>query len=123
MELPFKCWEYQPAYIPEGESFFISESSKKLEEPVLFINPFGIRPDLSDSNIDSNQSFEFKEITSVCLSLPIKNPMSDALEFVSGLKNMNINESTGHSLEIGFDGEKAGKLKNFYPYLPLALNW
>lgn len=117
----FRSWKYNPDYLRNGNSMFISESSKNLNEPMIFITPVGKRQDKRVSNV--NHPKGFKEITAASMHVPIIEDISEALKFVSGLENMSIEKSISHSLEISKDGQREGKSKKFQPSLPLFIKW
>lgn len=121
--LPIRSWEYNPNYLPNGELLFISESSKNLSEPMIFIAPFGEQQENIKKFPNVNHSKGLKEITSVSIHLPIIEDISDDLKFISGFKNMSVEKSKSHSLELTIDGQREGKSKKFDPQLPLLIKW
>lgn len=107
-KLPFRCWEYYPDYLLNGESFCISGSSQNLNEPMIFISPFVEQQENTPRISEVNHPRRFKEITSVCIHSPATEQISDAFEFVSGIKSVTVEKSKNYSLELGFDGQKQG---------------
>lgn len=90
---------------------------------MIFISPFVEHQDKTKKVSKVNHSKGFKEITSVRIYSPVPENISDALTFVSGIKNMNVKKSINHSLELGIDGQTEGKSKNFHPQSPLLIKW
>jgi hypothetical protein len=121
--LPFPTTAYRPPYLPPGTAIPVAEADPA--EPMLFVNPFGRRPDASPS--DAGQSLEhpigFGEVTGVSIQLPAADAPSPAWREVERLGFASLVTGADHLLELTFDGAQRGGSADFRPELPLRLRW
>jgi len=120
---PFKGWRYKPQYLPEHLSFWVGDNSDKLEEPLLFYFTFGGRPDVRKPAQPLHHLTGFRELTSLNIQMPGLTQASATLQSLMKMKGITFTAGNQHVMEIGFDGEKSGKSKDFQPHLPLVFRW
>lgn len=120
---PFKGWPYKPQYLPAHLSFWVGDNSGKLEEPLLFYINFGGRPDARKPSQPLDHKPGFQEVTAINIRMPGLAQASDTLKSLTKVKDITLTEGKQHVMEIGFDGEKSGKSKDFQPHLPLVFRW
>ncbi len=121
-EVPFKCWEYKPKYLPDGFSFLVGNNSGILNEPIIFKMPNGGRPIPKKSPRHQNLS-GFNNVSSLRVKMPQASSQSPVLRSIESFEKISFTESDYHVMEIGFDGETCGKSKDFFPELPIILKW
>lgn len=121
-EVPFKGWEYKPKYLPDGLSFLVGNNSEILNEPIIFKMPNGGRSSPNKSPILQNLS-GFINVSSLCVKMPKTSSQSSILRSIGSLEKISFKESHNHVMEIGFDEETSGKVKDFFPELPLIIKW
>ncbi|MBI3839153.1 MAG: VOC family protein [Planctomycetia bacterium] len=125
-EIPFPAWEYRPPYLPDPLVIQMGANSEVPTEPLLFYIKFGRRADSAEES--RRQPLEHVAGLKAVARLRVSSPHADAasavrravkrqcpcLSFVAGSKDC---------VEIGFDGETAGKSMDFRPTLPLIFRW
>ncbi len=121
--LPFATWDYRPAYLPAPRSIHIGENASEFCEPFIFCLDFARRPDTTEDNAFLGHRVPLREMTSLTLTVPGTNPFSLTLSALAQLKQISICQGEAHLMEIGFDGEKMGAMKDFRPALPLRFRW
>ncbi|MDC8760520.1 VOC family protein [Janthinobacterium fluminis] len=116
---PFPSWPYRPVYLPPGLAVDIAAAP--LSEPMWFFLSFGARPDAAAPTRRQPLLHRagLREITSLRLTAPAAGAPS-AAAVAAGIETR---EGAAHLLEIGFDGEGAGRAHDFRPALPLLLRW
>ena len=121
---PFPTYEYRPAYLPEGAAIPIARGTLAVE-PMLFVNPFGRRPDsyLPEQRQPLDHPLGVREISAVHIDSAGCEPPSDPLYFVRQQGIATFGNATGHLLELTFDGGAAGGMADLRPDLPLVLRW
>ena len=120
---PFKGWHYKPRYLPAHLSFWVGDNADKLEEPLLFYFTFGGHPNARKPSQPLHHPTGFREVTSLNIQLPGLTQASDTLKSLMNIKDITFTAGNQHVMEIGFDGEKSGKSKDFQPHLPLVFKW
>jgi hypothetical protein len=124
-EVPFSTWEYRPPYLPDPLVIQMSVDSELPSEPLLFYMTFGRRADAYEPSRRQPlaHSAGLQAITRLRVSRPT-TPASEVLRAIEQLC-LNLSFASGDEdlMEIGFDGETAGKSKDFRPSLPLVLRW
>lgn len=122
-QYPFKGWHYKPQYLPDHLSFWVGDHSDKLAEPLLFYIPFGERTDARKPSRPLDHRPGFQEVTAINIRMPGLAQTSDTLKSLMKVKDITFTEGKQHVMEIGFDGEKSGKSKDFQSHLPLVFKW
>jgi hypothetical protein len=121
---PFASWDYHPAYLPDPLCLHIGTNIDVLNEPMLCGLTFARRPDSYSGA--KRQSIDhllgLREVTRVELVTP---PMDDSPELAAVIKANLVRFRTGtqYHVELGFDGERQGKIADCRPALPLVLRW
>jgi hypothetical protein len=115
---PFAGWLYQPDYFQPGLSFLIGENSDQLEEPLCIHMPFKLPCPTAQP-----ESFgPFASVTELRVHLPVTTP-SDVLKCVSKVKQITLVTNAPHLLEVVFNNEIEGQLRDLRPVLPLLIRW
>jgi hypothetical protein len=122
--VPFPAWEYRPPYLPEPLAIHMAGNSESSAEPLLFYLAFGRRPDPADPARQQPRQHAagFRAITRVRVGIArgrastpellAAQQQCAGLSFVAGSEDV---------LELGFDEERAGRLIDLRPGLPLVL--
>jgi hypothetical protein len=123
--IPFPTWEYRPPYLPESWSFHAGTNAGVLNEPVLFYLPFSRRPD--SRSAPTKQVVEhaagLRELTRVELISPNADSLSPAFEALLSTGVVRRRVGARQIIELGFDGESKGRVKDFLPRLPIVFRW
>jgi Glyoxalase-like domain len=114
-ELPFRAWEYRPAYLPAPMVMHIGEAG--VEEPMWVYLSFLRRR-------DREQHFRkhpagIREITSLTLTTPAPLRSIASQQLVQG-GILSAQSGPKSLLEVGFDGSQRKKTVDFRPHLPLV---
>jgi len=115
---PFPGWRYQPDYFGPEWSFLIGENSDQLVEPLCIYMPFDPPPQLNQP-----RSVEpFARVTELRIHVPVTNP-SPVLNTVSRNERITFHYSSAHLLELIFNDESDGEMRDLRPALPLLIRW
>jgi hypothetical protein len=125
-DVPFSSWEYRPPYLPEPLVIHMGTNSERAAEPLLFYFPLVRRPDSAEAS--RRQPLEhaagLREITRIRISLLPDDAASSLLRTVEEqCPSLSFAVANDDLLEIGFDGESAGRSVDFRPTLPLIFRW
>jgi hypothetical protein len=122
--LPFPTWPYRPRYLPSGMAIPVATNADALHEPMLFVLPFGGRPDAAQGAARQPlvHGSGVGELTRVVLQGPPAAP-SAALAALLAAGVMEHHQADRRALVLGFDGEGAGRELDLGPALPLVLRW
>ena len=122
-KVPFPTWSYRPKYLPP--SFDVSIAQAPVFEPMWFHLDFAKRPDAANS--DNRQTTDhrcgYKEISSVKITFATLEELSDAATVANATASFDLFRGSDHLLEIVFDLEREGEMKDFRPALPLIFRW
>ena len=121
---PFKSWKYQPDLFPKPMYVSIAESVVNLKEPFIFFSPMGHRSDTSDYSSESERQHKigFKVLTEISLNKPDEDS-SDAFDALLQYNIIAINSELNDKIELQFDGNCKGNVKDFTPDLPIIIRW
>ncbi len=119
---PFKAWKYQPDLFPKGMFVCIADSVTVLDEPFIFFGPSGQRQDSYIDVTARTHEIGFKELTAIrlCSKNTVK---SDAYTALLEHNIISLKSSLNTKIELQFDNGAAGKVKDFFPDLPLVFKW
>jgi len=120
---PFPAWEYRPQYLPASWSFQIATNAAVLGGPMLFYLPFSQRPDAHPTRQVLEHTAGLREITRIEVLSPHTGTLSPAFAAALRADGIRVRSDVGYLLEIGFDGELAGKTADFRPSLPVVFHW
>lgn len=122
---PFETWEYRPAYLPSPLSIHLSRGCANIQEPMLFHLAFASRPDAAPPSKRQplDHPLGLKEISSVTLVGPHPAPLSPHLASVVRSGLATLQDGADHRIELGFDGQPAGRSADLRPALPMILHW
>jgi hypothetical protein len=121
---PFPTLDYRPPYLPEGAAIPIARGTMAVE-PMLFVNPFGSRPDAAapEQRQPLDHPLGVRELTAVhVVSAGCELP-SDPLRAVQRLGLATFSQGDGHLLELTLDDGAQGATADLRPELPLVLRW
>jgi len=113
---PFATWEYHPAYLPENLAILVGKNAERLDEPMLFCMPFGMRPDI---RLQGNpELLNRREIKELHFSWPGSEETSEVMKAAVNARLINIKESSQFMVEVVCSG---GQHLDLRPVLPLIL--
>jgi hypothetical protein len=121
---PFPVYDYQPAYLPSGGAIPIARGTLAVE-PMVFINPYGIRPDSypPERREPLEHALGVHAISAVQITSAGCEPPSDPLYFAQRQGIVTYSNGAGHLLELTFDDGTCGGQADLRPELPLVLRW
>lgn len=115
---PFEGWLYQPDYFQRGCGFLVGENSDQLGEPLCIHMPFNLpRPE-----VQPESSEPFALVTELRIHVPVSTP-SATLKRISEVKQISLVTNAPHLLEVVFNDESEGQLRDLRPDLPLLIRW
>jgi hypothetical protein len=110
--LPFPAWEYRPAYLPAPLCIHIAANSTTPQGPLLFCLPWCRRPGPQALG----HAAGLREITRVIVRGPCPPPPVP-------VATIAFEAADGYRLEVGFDGERAGRSADLPPLIPVVFRW
>jgi hypothetical protein len=122
--VPFTSWAYKPSYLPSRLEINIADGAP-LSEPMWFFLSYGSRPDTTQNERRQPLIHQagFMEITSVCVTLPKAEKLSEPATCAANSHCLEIVAGAGNLLEIGFNNETRGCSHDFRPILPMVFRW
>jgi hypothetical protein len=119
--LPFAAWPYRPTYLPDPLCLHIATTCSSPRVPLLFYFPLYRRPQEQSAPIDGARQHPLgvRQITRVL----VHGPTPPALEDPTAMGIVQFPRADHHLMEVGFDGETAGRHADLRPTLPLILRW
>ncbi len=122
--LPFETWAYSPPYLPPELHIDVAAGTTS-NEPMLFVIPFGRRPDAAPAG--RRQPLDhpggFGEITALRIELPQPEPISHAARALHDAGLVSFGAGDDHLAEIEFDHGNLGRSADLRPALPLRFRW
>ena len=115
---PFPGWQYHPDFLESGQFFHVGENSDLLEEPLCIYVPF-------DLPLPANQPKQvepYTRVTELRVIVPVFR-LSSVLETLCQGDRISLQLGEEHHLEVVFNEEKTGQIKDFRPGLPLTIRW
>jgi hypothetical protein len=109
----FRTWNYRPPYLPDGGAIPMATNSERLDEPLLFVLPFGRRPESPGTS---------REVTRVVIETPVAAPSGEAIALAHS-RIVEWRRAAAHGMLIEFDRAAAGGAVDLRPALPLQLRW
>lgn len=109
----FRTWNYRPAYLPDGGAIPMATNSERIDEPLLFVLPFGRRPESPGTA---------REVTRVVIEAPVAAPSGEAIALAHS-RIVEWRRATAHGMLIEFDRAAGGEYADLRPALPLQLRW
>jgi Glyoxalase-like domain len=121
---PFPTFDYRPPYLPGGGAIPIAKGTMAIE-PMLFINPWGQRPEAfpPDQRQPLDHPLGVREVTGVHIVSAGCELPTDSLDTVRRLGIATFSQGDGHLLELTFEGGTRGGSADLRPDLPLVLHW
>jgi hypothetical protein len=123
--LPFATWAYRPPFLPPGHHIDVASETSK-SEPMLFVTPFGGRPDAKVPTEQRQLLVHPRgtgEITAVHITLPRGEPISHAVRAVQQTGSVSFGTGSEHLAEVEFDHGEQGQSEDFRSTLPLRFRW
>jgi hypothetical protein len=123
---PFSVWEYRPPYLPAPLAIHMAGNSERVTEPLLFYMPFARRPDLNDPTRQQPREHPagVRRISRLAVSIAGNaEPSAELLAAERQCEGLSFLPGDENRMEIGFDGETAGKSVDLRPALPLIWRW
>lgn len=117
-DIPFPGWKYCPEYFRDDQCFHVGESSDLLEEPLCICMPFNL-PQRKNRTQPENPLWT---VTELRISVPVVQP-SSTLKAVAKCESVSLRLDEPHRLEVVFNEEREGQLKDMTPNLPLIVRW
>ena len=116
--IPFPGWRYYPEYFEANQYFHIGENSDILEEPLCIYVPFDVP--LPESQPQPAEPFT--TVSELRLSVPVIQP-SSVLQAIEQIEGISLYLDEPHRMEIIFNEERLGQVKDLRPELPLIIRW
>ena len=115
----FPGWQYFPDYFDGKLAFHVGENSALFEEPLCICMP----PLLPEpSPIPSEYANPDWQLTALEIDIPTENP-SPALKHFAAIDGVHLRFGKPHKMTIKFNDSATGTVENFFPELPLVLEW
>jgi len=115
----FPGWQYFPDYFDGKLAFHVGENSGLFEEPLCICMPPSL-PDPSPIPIEyANPDWQ---LTALEIDIPTENP-SQVLKHFAAIDGVHLRFGKPHKMTIKFNDSATGHVENFYPELPLVLEW
>ena len=109
---PFRTWNYRPPWLADGV-LPVATNSERLDEPFLFVLPFGRRPEAPGTP---------REVTRVVIESPVAAPSGEAIA-LAHRRVVEWRRAPAHGMILEFDRLAAGASADLRPALPLRLGW
>jgi hypothetical protein len=125
-EAPFPAWDYRPPYLPDPLAIQMAISSEAAALPLLFYLPFGRRPDPNDVSRRQprDHAVAMRDVTRLRIGIATASIISPELQAArEHCNSLEFAAAPTNLMEVGFDGETAGRSVDFRPELPLVLRW
>ncbi|WP_070000983.1 hypothetical protein [Cellulosilyticum sp. I15G10I2] len=121
--VPFKTWDYHPAYLPEVLKIQVADGTP-LSEPMYFYLSFANRKDTADKEREPmKHSIPLKEVTSVSVYINVEDDLSETAYILNDLGNVHIKKDKENLMVLEFDKGVLNQSKDFRPHLPLIFKW
>jgi len=121
----FPTWHYRPPYLPEGASILMASSSGVAQEPLIFVVPFGQRPDLLPS--DRAQPLDHpagpRSIRSILLAGPWPVPPSPALEALAAVPDITVRNQVDYHVQVVLTPGPGNTVLDLRPDAPMVVSW
>jgi hypothetical protein len=121
-----ESWHYAPSFFPAGHYASIARNEAFPAEPMLFEVPLHQRKPL-DYPFERQQPLlhpaGFRQITSLALTMPTAEPLSDSLQQVIQHGSVRVVQGASYHATIEFDYGARRKEESFTPVLPLSFRW
>jgi hypothetical protein len=109
---PFRTWDYRPPWLADG-AIPVAANSERLDEPFLFVLPFGRRPERPGTR---------REISRLVLESPVEAPSDEAIA-LAGHRDVEWRRAAVHGMILELDRAATGGTADLRPALPLQLRW
>jgi len=117
-DVPFHGWQYCPEYFPADQCFHVGDNSDLLTEPLCIWMPRNL-PLLNTHPQPENSDLALTELR---ISVPVVRP-SSPLQAIADCQAISLRPNSPHQLELVFNEEEQGCLKDMTPDLPLVVRW
>jgi len=115
----FPSWQYTPDYFNGKMSFFVGENSNRLQEPLCICMPPSLpRP----SPVPSEYANPDWQLTALEIDLPTEKP-SEVLKHFALINGLHLRFGKPHKMTMKFNKGVTGNVENFFPKLPLVVEW
>jgi len=123
--VPFRTWQYRPAYLPDPLAIEIAANAGVLTEPMLCYLSFAQRPDTHSGARRQPLAHPagFREVTRVTFATPHKGNSSPELQSLASAGAIRLGGGTDYLVEIGIDRESQRQRLDCRPMLPLVIYW
>lgn len=121
---PFPTWAYRPSYLPAGYEISVAGSASSISDPLIFVLPFGGRPDeySSDRSQPLNHACGARKMTGIEITLASRRK-SETIETMEKMGLVYFKLGTEPLAEIIFDDGESGSLLDCRPHMPIVLKW
>jgi hypothetical protein len=117
-DMPFPGWKYCPEYFKDDQCFQVGENSGLLEEPLCIGMPVNL-PGRRSQQQPENTVWTMTELR---IGVPVTKP-SSTLEAVAKCEAVTLQLGEPHRMELIFNEEQDGQIKDMTPDLPLIVRW
>lgn len=115
---PFATWTYSPGYLPEGTAFAMGANSDVLDEPLVFVLPWGRTPTWSTPDHPNGT----RRLTKVCI-VPGHSSPSEVMAGVLALGLVSLQAGDGPLMRLELDHGAQQEHHDLRPHLPIEILW
>ena len=120
-DAPFPSWEYRPPYLPESLYIPMNEGSERPELPLLFVLPFGVRPDRLPPARRQPLDHPCGAREIVGLRLELATGADRIGGWLADIDGVEVVEAPRDLMRITLDG--SGAVVDLRPQVPLVLEY
>ena len=115
----FPGWRYTPDYFDGKMSFHVGKNSDLLHEPLCICMP----PSLpAPAPVPTEYANPDWQLTSLEIDMPTEKP-SEALKHFAAIDGIHLHFGKPHKMTMKFNNSATGSIENFFPELPLIIEW
>lgn len=119
--LPIDTWEYRPPYLPEGMAIAVSTGCVRVEEPLIFFVPGGIRGQRAE-RVPAHTNGACA-VTGMRCTLALDGEPSPELARLLDSGCLELERGARELLAIELDHGAQGRELDLLPGAPLRLTW
>ena len=118
-DLPFSGRSYQPEFFAPPMAFHVGKNSDLLHEPLCVCMP----PSLpAPAPVPTEYANPDWQLTALEIDMPTEKP-SEALKHFAAIDGIHLHFGKPHKMTMKFNNSATGSIENFFPELPLIIEW
>ena len=115
----FPGWRYTPDYFDGKMSFHVGINSDLLHEPLCICMP----PSLpAPAPVPTEYANPDWQLTALEIDMPTEKP-SETLKHFAAIDGIHLHFGKPHKMTMKFNNSATGSIENFFPELPLIIEW